>query len=105
MTQLAAASGGRAWNSVAEVSATGRVTSAGLRGAAQLDSDVRDGRYAARFRLPVEGKSAEVYDGRTVWSRDISGGVHPYDAWYPRARAVTQRFLTRREYLDPSAAA
>ena len=105
MMQLAGASGGTAWNAVAQVSATGRLTSSGLRGTAELDSDVRDGRYAARYSLPVEGTSAEVYDGRTVWSHDISGGVHPYDAWYPRARAITQRFLTRRQYLDPGAAA
>ena len=51
MMQLAAASGGAAWNSVGEVSASGHVTSAGLRGTAQLDSDVRGGRYAALYRI------------------------------------------------------
>jgi hypothetical protein len=101
LAQVAAATGGAAWTGVSEVVASGRLISSGLRGSASLYDDLRDGRYARRFRLPVKGTSAEVYDGRTVWAADISGGVHPYDAWYPRARAVTQAYLTRRAYLDP----
>jgi len=99
--QLAAATGGTAWQNVAEISATGRLASAGLQGVAAFQEDLRDGRYAMRFTLPIVGTSEQIYDGTTVWSRDISGGVHPYDSWYPRARAVTDAFVTRRAYLDP----
>ncbi len=99
--QVAAATGGASWKGVSEVVASGRLTSSGLLGTAQTYDDLRDGRYALRFRLPVKGTSAQVYDGHTVWARDISGGVHPYDSWYPRARAVTEAYLTRRAYLDP----
>jgi PDZ domain/Aspartyl protease len=99
--QVAAATGGASWKRVSEVVASGRLTSSGLHGIAQTYDDLRDGRFALHFRLPVKGTSAEVYDGHTVWARDISGGVHPYDSWYPRARAVTESYLTRRAYLDP----
>ena len=71
----------------------------------QLSDEIRDGRYARWSTLPVKGSEAEVYDGQSLWARDISGGVHPYDSWYPRARAVTEAFLTRRGYLDPHSGA
>lgn len=101
LTQVAQATGGVSWRGVSEIAASGQLTSSGLQGSAQLYDDVRGGRYAIRTALPVKGTRIEVYDGRTVWVRDISGGVHPYDSWYPRARAVTQAYLTRRAYLDP----
>jgi hypothetical protein len=103
--QLAAATGGASWKSVGEVQASGRLTGSGLHGTAQLRDDLRGGRYARQFSLPVKGTSVEVYDGRTVWARDISGGIHPYDAWYPRARMVTEAYLTRRAYLHPNSGA
>jgi hypothetical protein len=98
--QVAAATGGAAWNRVGEITASGSLVSAGLRGTSELRDDIRTGRYARWSRLPVKGSKAEVYDGRSVWALDISGGVHPFDSWYPRARAVTEAFLTRRGYFD-----
>jgi hypothetical protein len=100
-TQVAAATGGSAWSRAGEITASGQLTSSGLHGVIEIRDDLRDGRYARRSTLPVKGSEAEVYDGQTVWARDISGGVHPYDSWYPRSRAVTEAFLTRRAYLDP----
>jgi hypothetical protein len=103
--QVAVATGGAAWNRVGEITASGRLVSSGLRGTAEQRDDIRDGRYARWSMLPVKGGEAEVYDGQSLWARDISGGVHPYDSWYPRARAVTEAFLTRRGYHDmPSGA-
>ena len=99
--QVAVATGGAAWDHVGEITASGRLVSSGLRGTAELRDDIRDGRYARWSMLPVKGSEAEAYDGQSLWARDISGGVHPYDSWYPRARAVTEAFLTRRGYLDP----
>lgn len=96
------ATGGARWQNAGEVVAFGGVTSSGLRGTARLAYDLRRGRYAERFTLPIAGSNAVVFDGRTVWSQDISGGVHPYDSWYPRARAVTRAYLVRRQYLSPN---
>jgi hypothetical protein len=101
LAQVGAATGGAAWRAAAEISATGILTSSGFRGVSELHDDVRDGRYAARSTLPVKGTTIEVYDGSKHWVRDISGGVHAYDSWYPRARAVTDAYLTRRGYLNP----
>jgi hypothetical protein len=99
---MRAAAGGAHWNAVRELTAVGAVTSAGLLGTAQLRYDLGRGRYAERFTLPVAGSNAEVFDGTTVWSQDISGGVHANDSWYPRARAVTRAYLVRRAYLAPA---
>lgn len=94
---------GAGWNELGEVSAYGSATIAGLHGTAHLDDDLSAGRYAQRFSIPVMGPSAEIYDGTTVWARDISGGVHPYDSPYARREAVTKAYLARRGYLDPRA--
>lgn len=101
LAHVATATGGGAWKPVGEIAASGRLASSGFHGVAEVHDDVRGGRYAMRSTLSVEGTTTEVYDGRRVWVRDISGGVHAYDSWYPRARAVTERYLTRRAYLDP----
>jgi hypothetical protein len=99
--QVRATVGGGYWNAVAQTTAYGRATMEGLRGTARLDDDLSRGRYAQRFSLSVVGSSAEVDDGTTVWAQDHSGGVHAYDAPFPRRRAVTSAYLTRRGYLDP----
>jgi hypothetical protein len=99
------ATGGNAWNRVAEISADGQTVVAGLRGTVRLQTDLVEGRYAQHFDVPGMGSSAEVYDGRTIWARDISGGVHPYDAPFARKRAITSAYLDRRAYFDSAAAA
>lgn len=101
LARVAAATGGASWKTAGEITAQGRLTSSGLHGTAQLGQDVITGRYATRSTLPVVGTTVLTFDGTTVWTRDISGGVHPYDSWYPRARAITEAYLTRRAYLDP----
>jgi len=98
---MRAAAGADIWNGIAEIEARGSASTAGLRGTAQFDDDLTRGRYAKRFAIAVMGSSEEIYDGSTVWAKDISGGVHPYDAPFARRRAVTSAYLTSRSYLDP----
>lgn len=105
LAQMRTAMGGAGWNGIGEISAYGSATISGLHGTAQFDDDLTDGRYARRFRIAIMGPSAEIYDGSTVWARDISGGVHPYDSPYARREAVTKAFLARRGYLDSRAGA
>lgn len=102
--QMRTATGGRSWNGVQELSAWGTATVAGLRGTARFDDDLARGRFAERFRIAVQGPSADVYDGATRWSQDISGGVHALDAPFARGRAITDAYLARRGYFEPSAA-
>ncbi|HTW82962.1 MAG TPA: pepsin/retropepsin-like aspartic protease family protein [Candidatus Sulfotelmatobacter sp.] len=104
LAHVRAASGDH-WNAIAQLTARGRATVSGLHGTARFDDDLRDGRTARRFSIAVMGPSAEIDDGRHWWSQDVSGGVHAYDAWFPRRRAITMEYLTRRAYLDPQPAA
>ncbi len=99
LASLRAASGGPAWDQVREISAQGSAQTSGLSGTAKLDEDLLGGRYAERLNVAGQGVSATVYDGATLWSQDISGGVHALDSAFPRARARTEAFLARREYL------
>jgi hypothetical protein len=99
--QMRLAAGGAAWSRIAEIDASALASVSGLHGTAQFDDDLARGRYAQRFDIAVMGRSEEIYDGAQVWAKDISGGVHPYDAPFPRERAITSAYLTRRAYLDP----
>lgn len=92
-----------AWTRIQETRAFGTIAVSGFRGTVELDADVGTGRYAERLRIPVRGDDAQVFDGRTVWSQDISGGVHPLDAPFPRAQAMTDAYLTARAYLRTNA--
>lgn len=90
---------GTAWSHTAEATALGTARISGLNGSAVFASDLQTGRYAQRFDIDVMGSSAEVFDGRTIWAEDISGGVHPLDAPFARRRGTTDAYLTRRGYL------
>jgi hypothetical protein len=99
--QTYAAMGGHAWKRVAQIGADGQATVSGLHGTAHFDDDLRSGRYARRFDIPVMGASAEVFDGADDWVQDISGGVRRIDSPYARAQAITDAYLARRGYFDP----
>ncbi|MFY9711185.1 MAG: hypothetical protein WAK88_13555, partial [Candidatus Cybelea sp.] len=59
LLEMRSALGGGAWSQIAQTSAYGRATIAGLRGSARFDDDLRGGRYAWRFDIAVMGTSAE----------------------------------------------
>ncbi len=103
LAQLRFATGDDRWNGVAQVTAEGNAVVAGLHGSGRLYADLVHGRYAQSFDISVMGQSAEVYDGTTLWTQDISGGVHPYDTPFAREEAATSTYLTRRGYVDPHA--
>lgn len=89
------------WGRTAEAIALGVARMSGLSGTAAFASELSTGRYAQRFDIDVMGSSAEVFDGRTIWSQDISGGVHPLDAPFVRRRGTTDAYLARRGYFRP----
>ncbi len=96
------AAGGDRWDTVGELSADGSVTALGLDGRALIRDDVVDGRNLHRFDIAAMGTMERVYDGRTMWVQDISGGVHPLDSTFARQDAVTAAYLARRGYFKPS---
>ena len=95
------ATGASAWQRVAEVSVSGTARTAGLRGTARFDDDLRGGRYARRFNIAVTGANADAFDGTTDWVQDISGGVRRIDSPYARREAITDAYLARRGYFGP----
>lgn len=105
LSQMRTAIGGDRWNRLAQTTASGSVVVSGLAGRARFDRDLRGVRYAQRFHVAAMGSSAEIYDGTTVWAKDISGGVHAYDTQFPRERARTDAFIGSLAYLDPKSGA
>jgi PDZ domain/Aspartyl protease len=101
LAHMRSATGGNNWDRIAETSAFGDATMAGLRGRARFDDDLMRGRFARRFWIEVMGASAEVYDGKMLWAQDISGGVRPYDSPYARQQSLTNAYLARRGYFAP----
>ncbi len=99
LAQMRAVVGGNTWNGISGIVAYGQVRIAGLSGTGRVATDLADGRYARYFNVPAMGSSAEVYDGKTIWAQDISGGVHPYDTPFARERAITSAYLNRYAYL------
>ncbi len=82
--------------------ADGRVAVSGLDGTARFDDGLADGRYARRFHIAIMGPNGDVYDGRTLWSQDVGGGVRPIDSPFARRQARSQAYLARRDYLAES---
>ena len=98
------AMGGGAWSTAGTLRAEGRKTSFGLDGRYEATESLRDGRFVRRADYGLMA-NAEGLDGAGRWRMDNSGGVHPLDSLEAQAAAVSEAFLARRGYLDPSAAA
>jgi hypothetical protein len=95
-----AATGGSAWNGVAEISAQGSVSASGLTGEFQSHADTSDGRAALHERLGSQSTTT-VYDGKTYWREDYSRGVHALDSPNARSAAITAAYLNRNGYYKP----
>lgn len=92
------AAGASAWDRVTFLEAHGRIATAGLEGSWHDVEDLRAGRFAMTSDVGVY-TVAEGFDGRTRWRQDPSGGVHPLDAPFSRAMAITDAWLARRDWL------
>ena len=90
------------WNRLGLVIETGTEKAAGLTGRFRLAQDIRTGRMHLASDLQVL-KSAEVWDGRTHWRQDHSGGVHALNSPFAQQNATTGMWLARRGYLRPDA--
>ncbi len=86
---------------VRTLAATGTVRSDGINGQFIADVDFINRRYSV-VRINPLFKTAAVFDGRVLWVRDRSNGVHPLDAPNAAAAAVTQSYLNRQAYLAPN---
>src|ERR1022692_4748997 len=87
-----AATGGAAWNNVAEITARGTLLASGQVGDFRSVTDVVDGRSALSQTLGKQFTKS-VYDGHSNWRQDYSGGVHALNSPNARAAAVTNAYL------------
>ena len=96
-----AATGGAAWNNVAEITARGTLLASGQVGDFRSVTDVVDGRSALSQTLGKQFTKS-VYDGHSNWRQDYSGGVHALNSPNARAAAVTNAYLDRNGYFRPT---
>jgi hypothetical protein len=95
---------GRAdWDHLGVLVETGTDTAAGLHGSWRLAEDMRSGRRHETDDFGVN-RSADVWDEKTHWQQDQSGGVHALNSAFARSRAVTEMWLARRGFLRTDAA-
>lgn len=81
---------------------TGTETSSGLQGRWRKATDLVRGRTHTATDFGVF-RTAEVWDGKTYWRQDQSGGVHPLNSSFALANHLTEAWLASFEYLSPKA--
>ena len=86
-----------------DIKIAGRVQAEGRTGNHEEVIRPGDGIFVTRndFQLFSEG---EGYDGRRHWKMDRSGATHLLNAPFTVATTITQAWVKRRGYLDPSSA-
>jgi len=86
------------------ITATGSTRADGLVSRTQEVTDLTTGRFVRDESGPVL-RSRTVFDGRMVWRRDLTGGVHPLDGVDATMGALTDAYLRRYGYLRRDRAA
>ena len=74
--------------------ADGRIESSGLQGSWRSVSELASGRFAVHSDLGVF-HTADIFDGRTRWKVEPSGGSHPLDSAFARRASTTESWLAR----------
>jgi len=87
------------WQPHETLVATGRISAEGLQGSWRSVNDLGDGRFATRTDLKAF-KTADIYDGRTHWRADRSGGSHKLDSPFAQRRTRTSAWLARFGWLQ-----
>jgi hypothetical protein len=76
------------------VTATGQISADGLQGEWLEVGDLAIGRFAIHADLGAY-RTADIYDGRTRWRVDPSGGNHPLNSESALQGAITEAWLAR----------
>jgi hypothetical protein len=79
--------------------ATGRIAAEGLNGDWRSVNDLGDGRFATRTDLKAF-RTADIYDGRTHWRIERSGGSHKLDSPFAERRTRTSAWLARFGWMQ-----
>ncbi|HEY1976982.1 MAG TPA: aspartyl protease family protein [Candidatus Baltobacteraceae bacterium] len=99
--QAFVAAGGARWHAIRQIAADGSVSQDAQTGSIHVVVDTKTGRSV---RMDDVGGRTTVYvnDGKVVWYRDFSGGVHPLDSRNAEMAAVTAAYIARQAYFDPA---
>jgi hypothetical protein len=79
--------------------ATGTIAAEGLQGSWRSVNDLGDGRFATRTDLKAF-KTSDIYDGRTHWRIERSGGSHKLDSPFAQRRTQTSAWLARFGWMQ-----
>lgn len=96
------ASGCAAWRDLAGIRSSGNYFADGLQYRFSAGLDPRSGRFTRSWRTAAGLGGGEGYDGTRHWTEDRSGGWHDLDSPHARELTVTQTWLNRRAWCDPS---
>jgi hypothetical protein len=99
---LRKASGCAAWRDLDGIRSRGTYVADGVQYRFAESLDVRTGRFSRSWRAAAGLGGAEGFDGTRHWIEDRSGGRHDLDAAHARELTVTQAWLYRRAWCDPS---
>jgi hypothetical protein len=88
---------------VREIRGYGTIRTSGLNGDVTIAVDTSSARFAQRANLSGIGPYSTIYDGTMIWSQDISGGVHAFNAPFPRQEAITRAYIMRYGFLSGAA--
>ena len=78
--------------------AEGHLDTGGLQGTWRSVSDLASGRFAVHNDLGAY-RTADIFDGRTQWKVEPSGGSHPLDSAYARRASTTEGWLARMAWM------
>jgi hypothetical protein len=98
-----AAEGGARRRNFKQITAVGSLSADRQRGSIRITVDTTRGR-SVRDEDVGGREIVRVNDGTVVWYRDFSGGVHAFDSPNAREAAITDAFIAREGYFDPSGA-
>lgn len=90
---------GAVWAPKGSLGAVGTIRMSGLDGRWQSTVNLADGRFNSQADLGIY-QVADIYDGRTRWRVEPSGGHHPLDSAFARATARSEAWLARFGWLQ-----
>ncbi|QBB69989.1 PDZ domain-containing protein [Pseudolysobacter antarcticus] len=96
---MKAASGGAAWDGIAEIDYDADTDQGGQHGHTQVSQDLRNGRAAAYYDMEGE-RSGEGFDGRHSWLIDEKNLVSIRESAQTARQSPTDRYIARNGWFD-----
>lgn len=101
LATVKATTGGRHWDTLAEIDQQGTLEQGGQTGSRRQAMDLQRGRYATYDTLGGE-PSGEGYDGRLSWFMDEKSMVSIRESIQAERAAATDAYIVRHGWMRPS---